>query len=251
MPVEEGDEVVLFGPGDHGEPTAQEWADLLGTVSYDIVTRFTGKIPRSYSGVTNDDSEGHERNGERSPWRRDASDPRRGGACWRAGGLMVSWRKLTGVTGLAAGAIAAGVARSWWPRRSRLAGSGCVRTRRPGEPFGEVRGETMTVRADDGLPLHVEVSGPGRRAGHDHLLPRIHAELRRLVLPARGPVGCRQVRVLGSAQPRQVRAVRSRPGHHRPARSRSARGDAGNGARRHARRAGRSLDGRHDRDGAR
>lgn len=52
LPVEEGDEVVLFGPGDHGEPTAQGWADALGTISYDIVTRFTAKIPRSYSGVT-------------------------------------------------------------------------------------------------------------------------------------------------------------------------------------------------------
>ena len=50
--AETGDEVVLFGPGDRGEPTAQEWADLLDTLSYDIVTRFTGKIPRSYSGVT-------------------------------------------------------------------------------------------------------------------------------------------------------------------------------------------------------
>ena len=55
LPVEAGDEVVLFGPGDHGEPTAQEWADLFGTVSYDIVTRFTGKIPRSYCGVTEAD----------------------------------------------------------------------------------------------------------------------------------------------------------------------------------------------------
>jgi len=52
LAVSEGDEVVLFGPGDDGEPTAQEWADLLGTLSYDIVTRFTAKIPRSYSGVT-------------------------------------------------------------------------------------------------------------------------------------------------------------------------------------------------------
>jgi len=55
MPLKAGDEVVLFGPGDQGEPTAQEWADLLGTVSYDIVTRFTGKIPRSYCGVTETD----------------------------------------------------------------------------------------------------------------------------------------------------------------------------------------------------
>jgi alanine racemase len=55
MPAEAGDEVVLFGPGDDGEPTAQEWADLLGTLSYDIVTRFTGKIRRIYCGVTETD----------------------------------------------------------------------------------------------------------------------------------------------------------------------------------------------------
>jgi alanine racemase len=51
-PVEPGDEVVLFGPGDAGEPTAQEWADALGTLSYEIVTRFAGRVPRSYLGVT-------------------------------------------------------------------------------------------------------------------------------------------------------------------------------------------------------
>ncbi|HUZ25856.1 MAG TPA: alanine racemase [Streptosporangiaceae bacterium] len=52
LPAEPGDEVIVFGPGDAGEPTAQEWADALGTISYEIVTRFTGKIPRSYSEVT-------------------------------------------------------------------------------------------------------------------------------------------------------------------------------------------------------
>jgi alanine racemase len=51
-PSEAGDEVIVFGPGDHGEPTAQEWAERLGTLSYEIVTRFTGKVPRTYSGVT-------------------------------------------------------------------------------------------------------------------------------------------------------------------------------------------------------
>jgi alanine racemase len=51
-PSEAGDEVVVFGPGDRGEPTAQEWAEALGTLSYEIVTRFTGKVPRTYSGVT-------------------------------------------------------------------------------------------------------------------------------------------------------------------------------------------------------
>jgi alanine racemase len=50
--VASGDEVVLFGPGDAGEPTAQEWADALGTLSYEIVVRFAGRLPKSYLGVT-------------------------------------------------------------------------------------------------------------------------------------------------------------------------------------------------------
>jgi alanine racemase len=50
--VTAGDEVVLFGPGDAGEPTAQEWADALGTLSYEIVVRFAGRLPKSYLGVT-------------------------------------------------------------------------------------------------------------------------------------------------------------------------------------------------------
>ncbi|WP_092598321.1 alanine racemase [Actinopolyspora xinjiangensis] len=37
-PVSEGDEVVLFGPGDEGEPTAEEWAERLGTIHYEIVS---------------------------------------------------------------------------------------------------------------------------------------------------------------------------------------------------------------------
>jgi len=46
-----GDEVVLFGPGDEGEPTAQDWADALGTISYEIVTRIGVRVPRVYEGV--------------------------------------------------------------------------------------------------------------------------------------------------------------------------------------------------------
>jgi alanine racemase len=45
-----GAEVVLFGPGEHGEPTAQEWADTLGTISYEIVTRIGARVPRVYQG---------------------------------------------------------------------------------------------------------------------------------------------------------------------------------------------------------
>ncbi|MGD9985620.1 alanine racemase [Pseudonocardia sp.] len=36
--VREGDVAVLFGPGDGGAPTAQEWADELGTIHYEVVT---------------------------------------------------------------------------------------------------------------------------------------------------------------------------------------------------------------------
>ncbi|MEU6038873.1 alanine racemase [Actinomadura sp. NPDC047616] len=45
-----GDEIILFGTGDRGEPTAQEWADALGTISYEIVTRIGSRVPRVYAG---------------------------------------------------------------------------------------------------------------------------------------------------------------------------------------------------------
>jgi alanine racemase len=47
--VRPGDEVVLFGPGNNGEPTAQDWADALDTIHYEIVTRIGARVPRSYS----------------------------------------------------------------------------------------------------------------------------------------------------------------------------------------------------------
>ncbi len=49
-----GDEVLIFGPGDAGEPTAQDWADVLGTIHYEIVTRIGARIPRVYSGGAGD-----------------------------------------------------------------------------------------------------------------------------------------------------------------------------------------------------
>ncbi|RIK16942.1 MAG: alanine racemase [Acidobacteria bacterium] len=50
LPVTAGDEVVIFGPGDDGEPTAQDWADAAGTISYEIVTRFGPRVPRVHVG---------------------------------------------------------------------------------------------------------------------------------------------------------------------------------------------------------
>lgn len=46
----EGDRVVLFGPGDDGEPTAQDWADAVGTISYEIVARLGARVPREHVG---------------------------------------------------------------------------------------------------------------------------------------------------------------------------------------------------------
>jgi alanine racemase len=44
--VAAGDEVLLFGPGDRGEPTAQDWAEAVGTINYEIVTRVGARVPR-------------------------------------------------------------------------------------------------------------------------------------------------------------------------------------------------------------
>ena len=46
--VQAGDEVLLFGPGDRGEPTAEDWAAATGTIGYEIVTRIGPRIPRRY-----------------------------------------------------------------------------------------------------------------------------------------------------------------------------------------------------------
>ncbi|MGW4490198.1 alanine racemase [Amycolatopsis sp. NPDC004368] len=46
-----GDEVVLFGAGGSGEPTAREWADKLGTIDYEIVTSmYRPRVRRRYVG---------------------------------------------------------------------------------------------------------------------------------------------------------------------------------------------------------
>ncbi|MEV0112156.1 alanine racemase [Streptomyces sp. NPDC050844] len=43
-----GSEAVLFGPGDRGEPTAEDWAQAAGTIAYEIVTRIGSRVPRVY-----------------------------------------------------------------------------------------------------------------------------------------------------------------------------------------------------------
>ncbi|MFG5720716.1 alanine racemase [Streptomyces murinus] len=53
-----GTEAVLFGPGDRGEPTAEDWATACGTIVYEIVTRIGTRVPRVYVDDVNEDVRG-------------------------------------------------------------------------------------------------------------------------------------------------------------------------------------------------
>jgi alanine racemase len=50
-PIAPGDLVVLWGPGAGGEPTAQQWADAVDTIHYELVTRVGGRFRRRYVGT--------------------------------------------------------------------------------------------------------------------------------------------------------------------------------------------------------
>ena len=48
--VSVGDEVVLMGRADRGEPTVDDWAEATDTINYEIVTRIGARVPRTYMG---------------------------------------------------------------------------------------------------------------------------------------------------------------------------------------------------------
>lgn len=48
-PVRAGDEAILFGAGTRGEWTADDWANAIGTIGYEIVTRIGARVPRTYA----------------------------------------------------------------------------------------------------------------------------------------------------------------------------------------------------------
>lgn len=73
---------------------------------------------------------------------------------------MVSVRRLSGLVGLAAGAVAAGVGTVVVAEKIAVGRIRLQPDPAAGEPFGDIRGTPVTVRADDGVPLHAEVSGP-------------------------------------------------------------------------------------------
>jgi pimeloyl-ACP methyl ester carboxylesterase len=73
---------------------------------------------------------------------------------------MSRWRRLTKASGLAVGTVAAGAgvliaAEKIIVGRQRLRPDPAA-----DEPLGQLRGRPLTVLADDGVPLHAEVSGP-------------------------------------------------------------------------------------------
>ncbi|WP_326688199.1 MULTISPECIES: alanine racemase [unclassified Streptomyces] len=46
--VDVGEEVVVFGPGDRGEPTVSEWAEWAGTIPHEVLTGVGGRVTRRY-----------------------------------------------------------------------------------------------------------------------------------------------------------------------------------------------------------
>ena len=72
---------------------------------------------------------------------------------------MANWRRITGAVGLVVGASAAGAGAL--VAAERIALNRLRRGAEPdGEPFGSLRGLELTVLAEDGVPLHVEINGP-------------------------------------------------------------------------------------------
>jgi alanine racemase len=46
--AQSGDWVIVFGPGDSGEYTADDWGGASGSINYEIVTRIGPRVPRIY-----------------------------------------------------------------------------------------------------------------------------------------------------------------------------------------------------------
>jgi pimeloyl-ACP methyl ester carboxylesterase len=74
---------------------------------------------------------------------------------------MASWRRITGVAGLAAGAVVAAGAGAVIAAEKVAVGRLRLRPDpEADEPFGQLHGRPLTVLADDGVPLHAEINGP-------------------------------------------------------------------------------------------
>jgi pimeloyl-ACP methyl ester carboxylesterase len=73
---------------------------------------------------------------------------------------MASWRRITAIAGLAAGGAVAGLAGGILAAEKVAVGRLRLQPDpQASEPLGELRGRPLTVLADDGVPLHAEISG--------------------------------------------------------------------------------------------
>jgi pimeloyl-ACP methyl ester carboxylesterase len=73
---------------------------------------------------------------------------------------MATWRRITGVAGLAAGAVAAGAGVVVAAERIAIGRTQVLRSTEAPEGLGQLRGQPLTVLADDGVALHVEINEP-------------------------------------------------------------------------------------------
>ena len=74
---------------------------------------------------------------------------------------MTNWRRITGLAGLAAGAVVAAGAGAVIAAEKVAVGRLRLRPDpEADEPFGQLHGRPLTVLADDGVPLHAEINGP-------------------------------------------------------------------------------------------
>ncbi len=83
---------------------------------------------------------------------------------------MATWRRITGVAGLAAGAVAAGAGAVVAAERIAIGRTQILRAAAAPEQLGQLRGQPLTVLTDDGVPLHVEIDEPpatGKESGPD------------------------------------------------------------------------------------
>jgi len=74
---------------------------------------------------------------------------------------MANWRRITGIAGLAVGAaVAAGAGAILAAERIAIGRARLQPDPEADEPLGQLRGQALTVLADDGVPLHAEIDGP-------------------------------------------------------------------------------------------
>ena len=172
---------------------------------------------------------------------------------------MANWRRITGAAGLVVGATAAGAGALVAAERIAVSRIRSGTGHHPGdEPFGTLRGRELTVLAQDGVALHVEINGPdaapvtiifchGYTVNQDcwHFQRRDLAE-HRLVFwdqrdhgrSGRSKSGSATIDELGADLKAVIDAAAPRPGPRHPGRSLHGRHDdhgPGGAASRHVR----------------